>query len=109
MERNRTVVQAVEKLLKRIRRLEKSVHYIDECLQNSKISIFAKIGKTARRKLQKSNVSTRNIIKMERKNLHTEKKKHAKNMMNLQSEINSKFEKIKHNCPDLKTFENLKI
>ena len=43
---------------------------------------------------------------MERKNLHTEKKKHAKNMINLQSEINSKFEKIKHNCPDLKTFEN---
>ena len=46
---------------------------------------------------------------MERKNLHTEKKKPAKNMMNLQSEINSKFEKIKHNFPDLKTFKNLKI
>ena len=30
-------------------------------------------------------------------------------MMNLQSEINSKFEKIKHNFPDLKTFENLEI
>jgi hypothetical protein len=30
-------------------------------------------------------------------------------MLILQSEINSKFENIKMNCPDPKSFENLKL
>jgi hypothetical protein len=46
---------------------------------------------------------------MEKKNSYNEKKKHKKKMLILQSEINSKFENIKINCPDLKSFENLKL
>ena len=46
---------------------------------------------------------------MEKKNSYNEKKKHKNKMLILQSEINSKFENIKINCPDLKSFENLKL
>ena len=105
MEKNRSIVQAVEKQLKRIRRLEKSLQFITECQQNHKTPRFAKIGKIARRKLIKSNVSPNSIKKMERNNLFAEKKKHTKNLYNLQSEVNSNLEKLKNNCTN---FENVK-
>ena len=75
MEKNRSIVQAVEKQLKRIRRLEKSLQFITECQQNHKTPRFAKIGKIARRKLIKSNVNPNSIKKMERNNLFAENKK----------------------------------
>ena len=106
MEKTRPVVLAVEKLLKRIRRLEKPVNFINECWQNQRIPIFAKIGKDARRKLLKCNVSPRNIKKMERKNMYTEKKKHQNKMLNFQSEVNTQLEKLKINCSDTRKFKN---
>jgi hypothetical protein len=70
MKDNRTVVLAVEKLLKRIRRLEKSNQFIKKCLNNCKIPVFARIGKTDRRKLLQNNISPNNIRKMERKSMY---------------------------------------
>ena len=107
MEDNRTVVLAVEKLLKRIRRLEKSNQFIKECLNNCKIPVFARIGKTARRKLLQNNISPNNIRKMERKSMYAEERKNKMN--NLQADVNSQFEKLRMTCSDNKHFENLKL
>jgi hypothetical protein len=82
-------------LLKIIRRLEKSIYFINECLENRKTPIFAKIGKSARRKLLKCKVSPKNIKKMERTNVLNEKRKNTGTMYNLQSEVNLKFEKLR--------------
>ena len=89
METNRTVVLEVEKLLKRIRRLEKSITFINECKKSYKIPIFCRIGKNSRRKLLQSNVSSKKIKNMGRKKLFTEKKKLRTKMDNLQFDVNS--------------------
>ena len=109
MEDNRTVVLAVEKLLKRIRRLEKSNQFIKECLNNCKIPVFARIGKTARRKLLQNNISPNNIRKMERKSMYAEERKNKNKMNNLQADVNSQFGKLRMTCSDNKHFENLKL
>ena len=105
---NRLVIAAI-RLQQKIHRLDQSILFIESCMETGKIPRFEKMGLSVRKKLSKSNLKSGEIKKLEMKSLVEEVKSHRGKIFNLQSEVNTIFEKIKKQSETLSKFETLKI
>jgi hypothetical protein len=90
-----SLVIAATRLQKKIHRLDQSILFIESCIENRKIPSFAAMGKQVRNKLTKSKLNYWEIFELEIKSLCGEVKNHRESILNLQSEINTTFEKLK--------------
>ena len=102
----RLVITAT-RLQQKIHRLDLSILFIESCMEHRKTPRFAKMGKFIRKKLSKSHLNHGEVNKLEMESLRKELKNHRGKILNLQTEVNIIYEKIRINCKNLSNYENV--